>query len=986
MPGSDVEYPSSNVSTLSVGYDFGIKASYILPVPSKSDNSIVEKSMPAYLTKPIIISALTDRQATMDAYATTVSKQNAEIKPTTTDRVNGECIVSLLTQSDSNISAKPAGVSGSFVAETMYDSDEIADEAAMETSPDPLQNTIVENSMSPMNFRHLYVKKLPPKRILSPLSPPKINTNADTPMTRIITNGTHTHTHTHTPQNSTQNVPHVHKSAPSSPPTHTNATTAEESRAHTPPKFAPKVLSNALQKINNDMTNAKLSGIPRQQNTEQHQISTSNNTTEMEKATMTVKRSLLPSLTHETPSPTFTRTQITPEEASTYNKNKIQNWLSSVPPLLPQELIIPGPTACSTSWQSPKKRRCNAMDEPVAEPTVIGQTIATPIFKSGFAIQLHQESRRQQLNEQTQREPEKKKQRNENQQRNSQEQTIQQKTQLQQAQENNEQLPQQAQQQHVPQILINNIESKKIPPIFLQVVPEIMPLLEKLKKNHAVGKFKTKATFGSGLRILCDDMATYHAIQIALTEDNVHIHTHQLRSNKGFHVILRYLHHSTPRLWLQNELNKLGFKTRSVRLMKHRFTGNPLNLFEIELEPQVDGSHEDVLKLKELDRQSVVVERQAKPRDPAQCHRCQNYGHTKNYCRRPFKCMKCAGEHPSTACTKPRATDPKCANCGGKHISCYKGCPAFKEARSKLNANRVNSKEQRHQQIHQQRQPLRFDSHQQQKSQSHHAAAYSNHSAANPQMSQESNAKMSFSQVVRGGVKVVHTRNPAESHLTNLQLKLRQEQCKQNITPGPEKQQPTQSRTTTPKRPLQPSHNRVVRDSGNPATRRHYSIQRHQLKFHQNSRQVHQQRSATKKSTTTISASPKQAADNKVMRDGRNSERVRNPAEKHLASLQQQLREEQQQLQLQVGQQSISNSTLSQALEQNMAMFTRMEKRIDSLFNIFMQFISSQISNKNNNINNSPTSWYQQDSAANQNYVCPMDLEFPTANEITNNE
>ncbi|XP_034478912.1 uncharacterized protein LOC117785087 [Drosophila innubila] len=181
-------------------------------------------------------------------------------------------------------------------------------------------------------------------------------------------------------------------------------------------------------------------------------------------------------------------------------------------------------------------------------------------------------------------------------------------------------------------------------------------------------------------------------------------------------------------------------------------------------------------------------------------------------------------------------------------------------------------------------------------------------------------------QVVRGGVKVVHTRNPAENHLTNLQLKLRQEQCKQNITPGPEKQQPTQSRTTTPKRPLQPSHNRVVRDSGNPATRRHYSIQRHQLKFHQNSRQVHQQRSATKKSTTTISASPKQAADNKVMRDGRNSERVRNPAEKHLASLQQQLREEQQQLQLQVGQQSISNSTLSQALEQNMAMFTRMEK------------------------------------------------------------
>ncbi|KAL7726173.1 hypothetical protein ACLKA6_002675 [Drosophila palustris] len=116
-------------------------------------------------------------------------------------------------------------------------------------------------------------------------------------------------------------------------------------------------------------------------------------------------------------------------------------------------------------------------------------------------------------------------------------------------------------------------------------------------------------------------MTTNHAIQAVLAEDGIHLHTHQLRSKKGFTVILRHLHHSTSREWLETKLNQLGFMTLSGRLMKHRFTGNHLNLFEIELDPQVNGSHEGTLNLKELNSQAVAVKRHAKPRDPTQCHR-----------------------------------------------------------------------------------------------------------------------------------------------------------------------------------------------------------------------------------------------------------------------------------------------------------------------------------------------------------------------------
>ncbi|BFF93145.1 uncharacterized protein DMAD_11051 [Drosophila madeirensis] len=118
-------------------------------------------------------------------------------------------------------------------------------------------------------------------------------------------------------------------------------------------------------------------------------------------------------------------------------------------------------------------------------------------------------------------------------------------------------------------------------------------------------------------------------------------------------------------------------------------------MFEVVIAPCPDQSHLQVLELTLLGNQMVSVERYAKTTDPAQCHRCQAFGHTRSYCRRPFVCMKCAGAHPTTACAKTREVTPKCANCRGAHISSYKGCVAFKTARERLLAYRVTVKQRR---------------------------------------------------------------------------------------------------------------------------------------------------------------------------------------------------------------------------------------------------------------------------------------------------
>ncbi|SPP90076.1 blast:Nucleic-acid-binding protein from transposon X-element, partial [Drosophila guanche] len=97
-------------------------------------------------------------------------------------------------------------------------------------------------------------------------------------------------------------------------------------------------------------------------------------------------------------------------------------------------------------------------------------------------------------------------------------------------------------------------------------------------------------------------------------------YTHQHKHDRGFRVIIRQLHHSTSPNTIKNELE--------------------LNGYTVEVAPKSDSSHLDVLQLTQLGTQTVTVVRQAKPVDPAQCHKCQAFGHTRTYCRRAFVCMK----------------------------------------------------------------------------------------------------------------------------------------------------------------------------------------------------------------------------------------------------------------------------------------------------------------------------------------------------------
>ena len=66
---------------------------------------------------------------------------------------------------------------------------------------------------------------------------------------------------------------------------------------------------------------------------------------------------------------------------------------------------------------------------------------------------------------------------------------------------------------------------------------------------------------------------------------------------------------------------------------------------------------------------------------PHQCHKCQEFGHSRGKCRNPLRCLKCSGAHNRADCKSQRE---KCANCGGKHVAVSRSCPKMIEESKRL--------------------------------------------------------------------------------------------------------------------------------------------------------------------------------------------------------------------------------------------------------------------------------------------------------------
>jgi len=215
--------------------------------------------------------------------------------------------------------------------------------------------------------------------------------------------------------------------------------------------------------------------------------------------------------------------------------------------------------------------------------------------------------------------------------------------------------------------------SHKPPSIFIHGVMNYDEMTKHIREIAEDEQYHTKSLANDVIKLNCTTPETYRKIIKHFKQNNTYYRTYQLKEERAYRVVSRYLHHSTDITELRQELAKLGHKARNILNARNSITRDPLNLFFVDLEPA--ANNEEMYKVTALQNKIIQVEPpRTNKNNIIQYMRCQQYGHSKTYCNEPFFCVKCGGLHNSTTCSKRRDTPTKCALCGGSHPANYKGC------------------------------------------------------------------------------------------------------------------------------------------------------------------------------------------------------------------------------------------------------------------------------------------------------------------------
>ena len=225
-------------------------------------------------------------------------------------------------------------------------------------------------------------------------------------------------------------------------------------------------------------------------------------------------------------------------------------------------------------------------------------------------------------------------------------------------------------------------------------------MIKSIEKDISKKDYKLKIN-NNHVKILPTNPDACRKLTKLLKTLNAKFHTYQLKQERPFRVVLRNIHHSVDLDELKFELQTLGHEVTNISNIRHRVTKNPLSLFFVDLKQK--GNNKEIYNVNRLMNSIVKFEPPLVKKEIIQCKRCQRYGHTQKYCNHNFRCVKCAGNHPTDQCTKPPETPAKCIHCQGEHPANYKGCSAYKSLHNirypKLRPKDINIQEPKPQKL-----------------------------------------------------------------------------------------------------------------------------------------------------------------------------------------------------------------------------------------------------------------------------------------------
>lgn len=219
----------------------------------------------------------------------------------------------------------------------------------------------------------------------------------------------------------------------------------------------------------------------------------------------------------------------------------------------------------------------------------------------------------------------------------------------------------------------------KPPPLILYGVEDINKLIEAIETCLKKDEFNIKIISKNQLRVTCKATDAYKKLMNLVREKCLIGHTFTRKDERCYRIVIKNLHHTTPLDAIREEIEKTGNKVRgeiiNARIGPEKI---PSNTFFVNLEP--GPKNKDVKNIQYIYHTVVKIEDPKRRKTVVQCTKCQQYGHTKNNCLRPYRCVKCADSHKTSECPRKDKSSPaKCALCLGEHTANYKGCEVYKE-------------------------------------------------------------------------------------------------------------------------------------------------------------------------------------------------------------------------------------------------------------------------------------------------------------------
>lgn len=228
----------------------------------------------------------------------------------------------------------------------------------------------------------------------------------------------------------------------------------------------------------------------------------------------------------------------------------------------------------------------------------------------------------------------------------------------------------------------NTKKEPKPPPIFVSGVENINPLIMLLKEIVA-DKYTIKSYEAEQVKIQVEDSLSYTKVIKELNDKKTEYHTYKSKENRTFRVVLKNIHPSINIEDIKISLQEKGHEVTNIWNIKQRITNKPLSMFFVDLKQS--NNNKEIYKIKQLLNAVVSFEAPRSNREIPQCTRCQKYGHTKNFCHKNPRCVKCTANHHTRDCPRKTKDDEvKCVNCNESHPANYRGCIVHKQLQEKM--------------------------------------------------------------------------------------------------------------------------------------------------------------------------------------------------------------------------------------------------------------------------------------------------------------